>query len=375
MVALNEQLHYPGARPGLQGTRVGRAFRSSELGVLSTDQGTLTTDQYCRSDDIFIDHCSLVIERSAGANDIIYCGYPDNNRVSTDIGTGLNDPESEQYYVRNRTYNPVLGRWIQRDPIGYAGGVNLFEYAAGRSTVVMDPGGLFSGIGDLYQGITNGIGAGIYLAGGQALGIGTAIGSDISTEAHLIAGRAGNYWRSAERALARLEHLPAAALQALARRAYCAHCSGGVAKRQGNYAGLNLGGNVGLFDILGGIGIAGVQAIIICSSRQLAFYMYGGGEVGAGTPVVAGLTFGATGGNGVYQAQGYTGWFIGGQGQGGPVSGGLYRSSDGTVSNWNIGTNYGPGASLTTGGEDYGLLGVVKIGGGPRLCCPGAKEA
>ena len=47
-----------------------------------------------------IGHCSSVIERSAGANGIIYCGYPDNNRVPTDIGTGLNDPETELYYIR-----------------------------------------------------------------------------------------------------------------------------------------------------------------------------------------------------------------------------------------------------------------------------------
>jgi RHS repeat-associated protein len=33
-----------------------------------------------------------------GANEIMYCGY-------------RFDPENELYYVRNRTYNPVLGRW------------------------------------------------------------------------------------------------------------------------------------------------------------------------------------------------------------------------------------------------------------------------
>ena len=29
-----------------------------------------------------------------------------------------NDPETQLYYVRNRMYNPALGRWVQRDPIG-----------------------------------------------------------------------------------------------------------------------------------------------------------------------------------------------------------------------------------------------------------------
>jgi len=64
-----------------------------------------------------------------GANEIIYCGY-------------RYDPESELYYVRNRTYSPPLGRWLQRDPIGYAGGVNLYEYVGGQAVVGVDPKGL-----------------------------------------------------------------------------------------------------------------------------------------------------------------------------------------------------------------------------------------
>ena len=54
------------------------------------------------------------VPSSYGANEIIYCGY-------------RYDPETELYYVRNRTYSPILGRWLQRDPIGYAGGINLYE--------------------------------------------------------------------------------------------------------------------------------------------------------------------------------------------------------------------------------------------------------
>ena len=55
------------------------------------------------------------VQADYGANEIIYCGY-------------RFDPETQIYYVRNRTYNPVLGRWIQRDPIGYSGGINLYAY-------------------------------------------------------------------------------------------------------------------------------------------------------------------------------------------------------------------------------------------------------
>ncbi len=69
------------------------------------------------------------VQSSYGANEIIYCGYRFN-------------PEAKLYYVRNRTYSPILGRWIQRDPIGYAGGVNLYEYVEGFPSLTPDPLGL-----------------------------------------------------------------------------------------------------------------------------------------------------------------------------------------------------------------------------------------
>ena len=48
-------------------------------------------------------------------NEILYCGY-------------RYDPESNLYHVRNRMYHPTLGRWLQRDPLGYADGMSLYEY-------------------------------------------------------------------------------------------------------------------------------------------------------------------------------------------------------------------------------------------------------
>ncbi len=63
-----------------------------------------------------------------GANDIIYCGY-------------RYDPETENYYVRNRFYSPTLGRWLTRDPIGYQGGVNLYEYVGGDPAGNVHPEG------------------------------------------------------------------------------------------------------------------------------------------------------------------------------------------------------------------------------------------
>ena len=81
------------------------------------------------------------VQSGYGANEIIYCGYPDHSTVMMVIGTGLYDPETELYYVRNRTYSPVLGRWVQRDPIGYAGGINLYECVVSNPVADVDSSG------------------------------------------------------------------------------------------------------------------------------------------------------------------------------------------------------------------------------------------
>ncbi|MBI1370440.1 MAG: hypothetical protein GC162_17530 [Planctomycetes bacterium] len=38
------------------------------------------------------------------------------------------DPDTGLYLVRNRTYHMALGRWLQRDPLGYVDGMGLYEY-------------------------------------------------------------------------------------------------------------------------------------------------------------------------------------------------------------------------------------------------------
>jgi RHS repeat-associated protein len=71
-------------------------------------------------------------ERTWGAsfrNEILYCGYRyDGGRAG-------------HYHVRYRVYYPTLGRWTARDPIGYDGGNSLYEYAASRPTIGLDPNG------------------------------------------------------------------------------------------------------------------------------------------------------------------------------------------------------------------------------------------
>jgi RHS repeat-associated protein len=48
------------------------------------------------------------------------------------------------YYMRARYYDPEVGRFINKDPIGYAGGMNLFGYVGGNPVNFIDPWGLFT---------------------------------------------------------------------------------------------------------------------------------------------------------------------------------------------------------------------------------------
>jgi RHS repeat-associated protein len=46
------------------------------------------------------------------------------------------------YHVRHRVYRPEWGRWLQRDPLGYAPGWNLYQYVNGMPWGSVDPMGL-----------------------------------------------------------------------------------------------------------------------------------------------------------------------------------------------------------------------------------------
>jgi RHS repeat-associated protein len=54
------------------------------------------------------------------------------------------------YHVRHRVYRPEWGRWLQRDPLGYAPGWNLYQYVNDMPWSAVDPMGLF-GWGDAWN--------------------------------------------------------------------------------------------------------------------------------------------------------------------------------------------------------------------------------
>ena len=72
---------------------------------------------------------STIAWANSKQNEILFCGY-------------RFDPESGLYHVRRRVYHPTLGRWLQRDPLGYVDGMGLYEYVGGRPAFAPDPSGM-----------------------------------------------------------------------------------------------------------------------------------------------------------------------------------------------------------------------------------------
>ena len=66
-----------------------------------------------------------------------------------DAGVGM-------YHFPFRSFSPELGRWMQRDPLGYVGGISLYAYAGSMAVSMIDPLGL---IGELTIYVKRGSGS------------------------------------------------------------------------------------------------------------------------------------------------------------------------------------------------------------------------
>lgn len=57
---------------------------------------------------------------------------------------GVMDEGDALFFMRNRYYDAVTGRFIRRDPIGFSGGINLYRYVENNPISRIDPAGLLS---------------------------------------------------------------------------------------------------------------------------------------------------------------------------------------------------------------------------------------
>jgi RHS repeat-associated protein len=81
----------------------------------------------------------------AGNSMILLRNEPKSRLRPTDSGWGLVHSERDltgNLYMRNRYYDAQAGRFTQEDPIGLAGGLNAYGFAAGDPVSYSDPYGL-----------------------------------------------------------------------------------------------------------------------------------------------------------------------------------------------------------------------------------------
>jgi RHS repeat-associated protein len=96
----------------------------SVIGTLDVNGNILGTTLY--------DAYGNAISASGPATDFGYAGM-------------LHHAQTGFYLTQYREYNPIVGRWLSRDPIGLAGGINTYTYALNDSVGNIDPTGLKPG--------------------------------------------------------------------------------------------------------------------------------------------------------------------------------------------------------------------------------------
>jgi RHS repeat-associated protein len=62
--------------------------------------------------------------------------------VVAEDDSGEEEQSHQLYYYRARSYDPDNARFVQRDPLGYVAGLDLYEYVRARARVLTDPMGL-----------------------------------------------------------------------------------------------------------------------------------------------------------------------------------------------------------------------------------------
>jgi RHS repeat-associated protein len=65
--------------------------------------------------------------------------------VSLGYAGGLEDPATGLIRFGARDYDPSVGRWTCKDPVGLATGTNVYEYCGGEPVSRADPSGLIPG--------------------------------------------------------------------------------------------------------------------------------------------------------------------------------------------------------------------------------------
>jgi RHS repeat-associated protein len=103
---------------------------------------------------------TVALTDGSGATSAEFTYEPYGKNTKTGSGdtpfryTGRDDDGTGLYYYRARYYHPQLARFVAEDPIGFAGGINLYAYVYADPISLIDPlghGGIVGVVVKLFQ--------------------------------------------------------------------------------------------------------------------------------------------------------------------------------------------------------------------------------
>ncbi len=110
------------------------------LGLISDRQGTVLAAM--RADGTQEDQTSYFSRNPFGSFESVTGSGGSTNTETGFTGASTPNQTGGFVYLRNRWYDPQTGRFLTQDPIGLAGGVNLYSYAGSNPVTFTDPFGL-----------------------------------------------------------------------------------------------------------------------------------------------------------------------------------------------------------------------------------------
>ncbi len=162
-------------------TLVTQYFSFGQISYTGSGSSLTGTNYYLTRDEL-----NSVREVTDGNGNLItQYNYTSYGNVTANVGSSgqapsvVSDFQYAGYYYHgssglnitlNRAYSSFLGRWLTRDPIGEAGGINLYGYVGGDPVRWTDPSGLDALGAIIYGGIGAGLGGIIFGGGGSIVG-------------------------------------------------------------------------------------------------------------------------------------------------------------------------------------------------------------
>ncbi len=175
-----EVLEYDGASGAIQRWYAYGLGPNDVLGQMNVPANTRTTFVH----DLLGSVVATMASSTGTLSRFGYRPYGASTAPATPFGfTGqrLDAEAGGLYYFRARAYSPRLGRFLQPDPIGYDGGLNLYAYVGNDPLNLIDPYGLK---------VLDGVQAALFVASFCP----SVCGSVVSLVDAGISGARGDYW-------------------------------------------------------------------------------------------------------------------------------------------------------------------------------------